>query len=83
MGSFALRPRSEYTPHAAPARVANIRDKLQALAAREPRVRVLTNVGDEVGVPRPKVLRIALVNALAPSMMNRRQTLGSRPRPIR
>src|SRR6516162_5734787 len=36
-----------------------------------------------IGVHRPKVLRIALVSALAPSMMNSRQTLGSRPRSIR
>src|SRR5271169_3630138 len=36
-----------------------------------------------IGVWRPKVLRIALVSALAPSMMNSRQTLGSRPRSIR
>ena len=36
-----------------------------------------------IGVWRPKVLRIALDSALAPSMMNRRQTAGSRPRPTR
>ena len=32
---------------------------------------------------RPKVLRIALDSALAPSMMNRRQIAGSRPRPTK
>src|SRR5271157_5558161 len=36
-----------------------------------------------IGVWRPKVLRIALESALAPSMTNSRLTFGSRPRSIR
>ena len=36
-----------------------------------------------IGVWRPKVLRIALDSALAPSMMNRRQTAGSQATPCR
>src|SRR5215469_7315955 len=36
-----------------------------------------------IGVWRPKVLRIALVSALAPSTINSLQTPGSRPRSIR
>ena len=36
-----------------------------------------------IGIYRPKVLRIALDGALVPSMLNRPQTTGSRPRPLR
>src|SRR5215472_3874796 len=36
-----------------------------------------------IGVWRPKVWRIALLSALAPSMMNNRQTFGSKPRSTR
>src|SRR5277367_5720383 len=34
-----------------------------------------------IGVWRPKLRRIALASAFEPSMMNRRGTAGSRPRP--
>src|SRR5512134_694521 len=55
----------------------------RGLARRSTMLRALCTWQRWIGVWRPKVLRIALDSALAPSMMNRRQTLGSRPRPTR
>ena len=52
----------------------------KGLARRSVMLRALWTWQRWIGVWRPKVLRIALDSALAPSMMNRRQTAGSRPR---